>query len=144
MTSSVAGDLSMNLDADDSNIENIKRYVWRHYPQVASPSECSPMPNDIAAELPLDVRDRFTRCFADFDDPTKESLSSDDAAVVMSVHTRLETKNFIEKVRDHDLDIARCQQCDHVLASPVAQQCLACGSSWRPTAGEEDGDRTKR
>ncbi len=126
----------MQLDADDPNIESIKRYVWRHYPQIASPIGCSPTPDDIASELPPDVRDRFTRYFSDFDSPTSDPLSSDDAAVVMSVHTRLETKKFIELLQNHYLEIAMCRRCDHVLASPNAQQCLACGYNWHPTSDE--------
>jgi hypothetical protein len=134
----------MRVDADNPRIEEIKRYVWRHFPEVSSPSSCSPTIDDVAAELPPDVRDRFSRHVAEFDDPNSDSLSSEDAAIVMAVHNRLETKNFIEMIRGHDLNIARCPRCGHVVASPFAEQCLACGHNWRGSAAKENDDRTKR
>lgn len=120
----------MHVDAYDPRIEDIKRYVWRHYPHVATPSSCSPTPDDIAGELPPDVRDRFTQYLDGLDSPSDDTLSPDAAAVVMSVHARLETKKFIEMVQGIDMKIARCGRCERVLASPAARQCLACGFEW--------------
>lgn len=111
-------------DLNDEEIEAIKCYVWRNYPEICRPHECVPDRESIIHNLPKSMR----RDFREHIDGNRE-LQEGEADVIMSVVTKLETEKFLQLVDVESLEIARCRECHNILVnnkSKTQARCRAC------------------
>ncbi|TWT75449.1 hypothetical protein CA13_31370 [Planctomycetes bacterium CA13] len=114
----------------DENEER-KRYIWRHFPDAVRPHECIPHPDAVEAALPEHHREAFRRYYnaiGSSDSPAP--LPPDLESLVTRIQADIETASLDAAVGDREFDIHRCAQCNRILQSPSAQQCLWCGHDW--------------
>ena len=112
-------------DLSDEEIEAIKRYVWRNYPEICRPLECMPDGESIIRNLPECMRQEFRECIEGNREPQEG-----EAGVIVRVVTQLETEKFFQLVDVESLEIARCRECGNILVNDNSQQCLKCGLDW--------------
>lgn len=99
-------------ELSDEEIEAIKRYVWRNYPEICRPHECVPDGESIIQNQPETMRQGFR----EYIEGNRE-LQESEAGVIMRVVTRLETEKFFQLVDVESLEIARCRECGNVLVN---------------------------
>lgn len=109
-------------------MESIKRYVWRNFPDVCKPHECLPSCEDILQLLPDPLKTFYRERLRNRE--LNEEFAEADAAIIVAVVTELETKRFLEKVDVESLQIPRCPACRKVLIHENSRQCLHCGLDW--------------
>jgi hypothetical protein len=112
-------------DLSDDEIEAIKSYVWRNYPEICRPHDCVPDRESIIHSLPECMRQDLRDCIEGNREPQEA-----EAGVIMRVVTMLETEKFFQLVDVESLTIARCRECGTILVNDKSQQCLKCGLDW--------------
>ena len=134
--------------------QELMRYVWRNFPQIAGPIECLPSADRVRDELPPELREEYWRHAIECQRVIAESRERDRRAsgngsfqishpslpkmrpellaAVSLVHRKLEKQAFWNKFLPHknNVSIHRCARCKRVLVNEKSRQCLWCGYDW--------------
>jgi hypothetical protein len=138
-----------------NEIEALKQYVWKNYPEICKPHECLPSPEYIRDRLPNQMRDEYWRHVLECQDilerrgESDKKMSEETGGCVItmpilpqmnpsmvqefiSIFNEYKTKAFkyIFDKNSENIFIHRCGRCNRILVSPKSQQCLWCGFDW--------------
>ena len=124
--------IEMNPDNYDDEVA-VAAYAMKNYPDLMTALDrrvCDYIAPILSTSNDFKLR-RLYACLEDRDGHINDAEVIAAFAVPIEERRMNAGRRLIESCRS-DLAVARCIDCNRVLRTPRAQQCLWCGADWHP------------